>query len=66
MKKITLNDELCIGCGACVSLDGEHFDFNDEGKAIIINSENPDSEELVIAKNSCPVNAIKITENEEN
>ena len=53
MKKIIVDDEKCIGCGACVAIDSEHFDF--------IESEN-----LQNAISSCPVNAIKITEEEEN
>ncbi len=62
MKKLTLNEEDCIGCGMCVSIDSEHFDFNDEGKVSVINNENLDSAELANAKASCPVHAIKITE----
>ena len=30
MKKLVLNTDLCIGCGACVGIDPEHFDFNEE------------------------------------
>lgn len=31
MKKIIVDDEKCIGCGACVAIDSEHFDFNEDG-----------------------------------
>lgn len=61
MKKIEINDN-CIGCGACIAIDSEHFDFNDEGKSNAISNENLDSEELQNAIASCPVNAISITE----
>ena len=35
MKKIKVNTEGCIGCGACVGLDPEHFDFNEEGLSLV-------------------------------
>ena len=41
MKKIIVNDEACIGCGACVSIDPQHFEFNDEGLSYATNNENP-------------------------
>ena len=31
MKKINVKNDACIGCGACVAIDSEHFAFNDEG-----------------------------------
>ena len=35
MKKICVNEEQCIGCGACVAIDSEHFDFNDSGLTLL-------------------------------
>lgn len=64
MKKIIVNDEKCIGCGACVAIDSEHFDFNEDGLSEAISQENLESENLQNAISSCPVNAIKITEGE--
>lgn len=60
MKKIEVKDGLCIGCGACVSIDPEHFDFNDEGLAYVISNDNLDSDELNLAIESCPTDAIII------
>lgn len=57
MKKLEVNDN-CIGCGACVAIDPEHFDFNDEGLSTSISNDNLDSSELANAINSCPVGAI--------
>ena len=59
MKKLTVN-ESCIGCGACIAIDSEHFDFNDEGFSSVISNDNLDTDELKNAISSCPVNAIKI------
>lgn len=59
--KVKINEEECIGCGACVSLCPEVFDFNDEGYATA--KEEEISEELtqkvIDALESCPVDAIK-------
>ncbi|MCR5787722.1 MAG: ferredoxin [Bacilli bacterium] len=60
MKKICVNEEQCIGCGACVAIDSEHFDFNDNGLSSVINNENQDSQNLQSAIESCPTGAISI------
>ena len=65
MKKLVVNDS-CIGCGACIAVDSEHFDFNEDGLSHAISNENLETAELQNAIASCPVNAIKLTdENEE-
>ena len=58
MKKLFVNHEACIGCGACVAIDGEHFDFNDDGLSSVISNENIESEDTKNAISSCPTNAI--------
>ena len=59
MEKIKVNEEQCIGCGACVAIDPEHFDFNDNGLSSVISNENLDSANLTSAMESCPTGAIK-------
>ena len=65
MKKIYVNEEACIGCGACVAIDGEHFDFNDDGLSEVISNENIETEEAKNAISSCPTNAISYIEETE-
>ncbi len=65
MKKINVSEERCIGCGACVAIDPEHFEFNDNGKSSVITNENLESENLVNALESCPTSAIEMVESEE-
>jgi len=65
MKKLYVNEEACIGCGACVAIDGAHFDFNDDGLSEVINNENIDTEEAQNAVSSCPTNAISYVEDNE-
>ena len=64
MKSINVNKDMCIGCGACVAIDPEHFDFDEEGKSSVKSNETLDSETLTNAVESCPVGAISITEGE--
>ena len=65
MKKLKVNEN-CIGCGACVAIDSEHFDFNENGLSSVKSNENLETEEVKNAIASCPVNAISIEEEEEN
>lgn len=62
MKEIKVSEEACIGCGACVAIDPEHFEFNDNGLSEAINNENLESTELQNAIESCPTSAIFIDE----
>ena len=65
MKKINLNKSLCIGCGACVAIAAEYFEFDDNGLSSIIKPlEGEPKEELLEALNSCPTNAITLIEEE--
>ena len=64
MKKVKVNAEACIGCGACVAIDPEHFDFNDNGLSEAVKQDNLETEELQNAVESCPTAAI-VTFNED-
>lgn len=58
MKKIKVNEEACIACGACVAIDNEHFAFNDKGLSTAINQDNLDSPTVISAMEACPTGAI--------
>ena len=60
MKKIYVNTEGCIGCGACVGLDSEHFDFNEEGYSYVYSQENIDPELIQNVIEACPVEVISL------
>ena len=62
MKELTVNENACIGCGACVAIDPEHFEVGDDGLSHAISQENLDSEEITNAKESCPTSAISVEE----
>jgi len=61
-KKIAVDQELCIGCGACANLCPEVFRLQDDGKSEVINEEGCKKCDCEVVVNSCPVGAIKITE----
>ncbi len=63
MKKLIIRDGACIGCGACIAVDPEHFDFNDDGLASVILTENLETSALQNAVGSCPTGAIVLDEN---
>jgi len=58
MKKVVLNEDRCIGCGACMSVAPDNFTFSDEGRAELINAEL--TNEAIEASEMCPVSAITI------
>jgi ferredoxin len=64
IKKILIDQDKCIGCGACGITAPEAFGFDDiKSKAIVKkNAENTDSSKIQEAIERCPVQAISIEE----
>lgn len=66
MKKVKVDKDKCIGCGACISIDGEHFDFDSEkGVSVVISQKNVVENETINeaiseAVDACPVGAIEV------
>lgn len=59
LKKVKVNQNLCIGCGTCVALLPKVFALDSKGKAKIISAEQVVSEEeLDNVVSSCAVEAI--------
>lgn len=55
-------NDTCIGCGACIAIAPENFDYQ-EGVSVVINEEITDTTKE--AKDACPVGAIEIEESTE-
>ena len=55
MAKVNKN---CIGCGACIAIDPDSFEFNDDGLAIVV--DDTPTEAMKEAAECCPVNAIEL------
>lgn len=66
--KVKVNQEACIGCGACVAIAEEVFDINDNGlsevKVDVVSEENKDKAQEAI--DSCPTAAIEEVKAEAN
>ena len=72
MKKIVVEPERCIRCGACVSMCGEVFDFSDEGYAVTKEENNildkmdeNIKDDALDALEGCPTSAIVEIDEEE-
>jgi len=63
---VKVKSDTCIGCGACVAMAPETFEFDANGLSKVIEGA-AQSEAAVEAANACPVGAIEVdaTENEE-
>ena len=61
MFRVEVDQESCIGCGACVAACEDNFELNDDGKAQV---KQRDIEEIGCsqeAADNCPVSCIKVT-----
>jgi len=61
-KKIIVDQELCIGCGACANLCPDVFELQADGKSKVIKEDCAGKCDCELAMNSCPVGAIRIVE----
>ena len=61
MEEVKVNKDKCLGCGMCVGINSDVFEFDDDGltkvnKDKITDENKKDVEEAI---NSCPVGAIE-------
>ncbi len=56
MKKLKVDQDLCIGCGLCAGTHSDVFAINADNKAEVIADADDDSAADAIA--NCPVQAI--------
>ena len=66
MNKVVIYNDNCLGCGMCVGIESDVFDFDDDGLAKVNNDNiNDDNKENVNnAIDSCPVAAIEVVDEE--
>lgn len=71
MEKIIVDENICIGCGFCAASNENVFDMGEdtaytkEDKNILNEMSEDEKEEVLDILEGCPVNAIKV-ENEDN
>jgi len=56
---ISVNQDVCIGCGACVNTCPQAFKLNDAGKSEVVSQEPVDCAQA--AADGCPVQAITVS-----
>jgi len=61
MVKVSVNQKLCIGCGACASICPAIFEMKN-GKSFVKTKKIDDVACAKEAKSACPVSAIKVEE----
>ncbi len=62
--KIEIKRDKCISVASCVALASNTFELDDEGIAIVKNKDGNTREEIIIAAQSCPVEAIYLYEDD--
>lgn len=62
--KVKVDKSLCIGCGACQSIEPSVFTLGDDGLALAIDGEISEDvkENVMDAKEGCPTSAISEVE----
>lgn len=62
MMKVKVNQGTCIGCGMCIDMCPEVFEYNDAGLSSVKTENIADSvkESLLDTQNACPVDAIEV------
>ncbi len=63
--KVKVDKNICIGCGTCVVIAPKSFKLGDDGKAEIVKPQEDSEEKIKEAVDSCPVSAIKSTDQDE-
>ncbi len=64
ITKIIVDQELCVGCGACAAMAPEVFVLNKKGRSEVKHPDASDDNSIKISAQSCPVNAISVFEGE--
>ncbi len=62
MAKVSVDQDLCIGCGLCVDTCPDVFELNDEGKAEPTANAADNIECAQDAADLCPTEAIVVEE----
>ena len=60
--RIEVDRELCYGFGDCVDSAPGVFELDDDEKSIVVDPDASDRDDLVLAAQDCPVDAIILTD----
>lgn len=61
---IEVDRELCFGFGDCVDSAPGVFELDGENKSVVVDPDGADRDEIMLAAQDCPVDAISIVDEE--
>lgn len=64
ISKIVVDRDLCIGAAPCVTIAPGVFQLDEENKAYVVDPKSADDETILLAAQSCPVQAIILYDEE--
>ena len=62
---ILIDRDRCMGSGMCIMYAPSTFDYDEDTKAIVIDTHGDSVDSLRIAVEACPTSALRILENQE-
>ena len=62
--KVEVIREKCISAGSCEAIAPNVFELDEEGIAVVVSQDGNTDEEKLLAAQSCPTNAIIVTDTE--
>lgn len=66
ISRVEVDREVCIGAAPCVTVAPGVFQLDDENKAYVVDQNGADAETILLAAQSCPVQAIKVFDEDGN
>ncbi|MEN9558371.1 MAG: hypothetical protein RL141_740 [Candidatus Parcubacteria bacterium] len=66
ISRVEVDRDLCIGAAPCVTVAPGVFQLDDENKAYVVDQNGADAETILLAAQSCPVQAIKVFDEDGN
>lgn len=64
ISKVEVDRDICIGAAPCVTVAPGVFQLDEENKAYIVSQTGADAETILLAAQSCPVQAIFVYDEE--
>ncbi len=66
IAKIIVDRDLCIGAAPCVTVAPGVFQLDKDNKAVVIDAHGADDDTILLAAQSCPVQAIALYDEDGN
>jgi ferredoxin len=60
VSKIIIDRDACIGAGPCVTVAPGVFQLDEENKVYVVDQNAADGDTILLAAQSCPVQAIRV------